>query len=119
MHALPSPTPPDYRTIWISDVHLGSRGCQAELLLEFLKQHPCERLYLVGDIIDVWALRRGIYWPQAHNNVLRFLLGASRQGTEVIYIPCSREFFRKKRCNAPTKVARTSRGTWGWTAARL
>ncbi|MGB7397453.1 MAG: UDP-2,3-diacylglucosamine diphosphatase [Candidatus Macondimonas sp.] len=87
MHALPSPTPPDYRTIWISDVHLGSRGCQAELLLEFLKQHPCERLYLVGDIIDVWALRRGIYWPQAHNNVLRFLLGASRQGTEVIYIP--------------------------------
>ena len=52
-------SPKAYRTIWISDVHLGSRGCQAERLLEFLRQHPCERLYLVGDIIDVWALRRG------------------------------------------------------------
>lgn len=80
-------SPKNHRTIWISDVHLGSRGCQAERLLEFLRQHPCERLYLVGDIIDIWALRRGIYWPQAHNNLLRYLLGVSREGTEVIYIP--------------------------------
>ena len=65
MNTTSSPAESKYRTIWISDVHLGSRGCQADMLLEFLHEHPCERLYLVGDIIDVWALRRGIYWPQA------------------------------------------------------
>ncbi|MDY6943589.1 MAG: UDP-2,3-diacylglucosamine diphosphatase [Pseudomonadota bacterium] len=76
-----------YRTVWISDVHLGSRGCQATFLLDFLKSVRCEKLYLVGDIIDTWALRRSFYWPQAHNDVLRAVLGAAKHDTEVIYVP--------------------------------
>ena len=75
-----------YRTVWISDVHLGTRGSQAEALLDFLKNTHCERLYLVGDIIDIWALRRGIYWPQSHNDVIQKLLRKSRKGCEIIYI---------------------------------
>lgn len=75
-----------YRTGWISDVHLGTRGCQAEVLLDFLKDAEFETLYLVGDLIDIWALRRGIYWPQAHNDVIQKLLRKARKGTELIYI---------------------------------
>jgi len=75
-----------YRTGWISDVHLGTRGCKAEALLEFLKHHEFETLYLVGDLIDIWALRRGIYWPQEHNDVIQKLLRKGRKGTEIIYI---------------------------------
>ncbi len=75
-----------YRTGWISDVHLGTRGCQAEALLDFLKDAEFETLYLVGDLIDIWALRRGIYWPQAHNDVIQKLLRKARKGTETIYI---------------------------------
>lgn len=75
------------RTIWISDVHLGFRGCQAEFLLDFLQATDCRRLYLVGDIIDVWAMKKGVYWPQSHNNVVRAILDKARNGTEVIYVP--------------------------------
>jgi len=75
-----------YRTGWISDVHLGTRGCQADALLDFLKDAEFETLYLVGDLIDIWALRRGIYWPQAHNDVIQKLLRKARKGTELIYI---------------------------------
>jgi UDP-2,3-diacylglucosamine pyrophosphatase LpxH len=75
------------RTIWISDVHLGFRGCQAEFLLDFLQATECRRLYLVGDIIDVWAMKKGVYWPQSHNNVVRAILDKARDGTEVIYVP--------------------------------
>ena len=60
-----------YRVVWISDVHLGFRGCAADYLLEFLHSIRCEHLYLVGDIIDIWQMRRSRYWPQAHNNVIR------------------------------------------------
>ena len=56
--------------MWISDVHLGTKGCQAEALLDLIKTYECEKLYLVGDIIDFWALKRGIYWPQTHNDVV-------------------------------------------------
>jgi len=63
------------RTVWISDVHLGFRGCSAELLLDFLRRIECERLYLVGDIIDIWSMKRRPYWPQSHNNVVRTILG--------------------------------------------
>ena len=83
----------DYRTGWISDVHLGTRGSQAEALLHFLKPHEFETLYVVGDLIDVWALRRGIYWPQSHNDVIQKLLRAGRKGTEVIYIPGNHDEF--------------------------
>lgn len=76
-----------YRTVWISDVHLGTRGCNAMYLLDFLRSVQCERLCLVGDIIDLWVMRRGLYWPQSHNNVVRTVLGKAKRGTEVIYIP--------------------------------
>jgi len=82
-----------YRTGWISDVHLGTRGCNAEALLDFLRHHEFETLYVVGDLIDVWALRRGIYWPQAHNDVIQKLLRAGRKGTRVIYIPGNHDEF--------------------------
>jgi UDP-2,3-diacylglucosamine pyrophosphatase LpxH len=75
-----------YRTIWISDVHLGTRGCQAEFLLDFLKHTESEYLYLVGDIIDGWRLRRSWYWVQSHNDVVQKVLRKARKGTEVVYI---------------------------------
>lgn len=82
-----------YRTGWISDVHLGTRGCQAEALLQFLREHEFETLYLVGDMIDIWSLRRGIYWPQTHNDVIQKLLRAGRKGTRIIYIPGNHDEF--------------------------
>lgn len=75
------------RTVWISDVHLGTRGCQAEYLLNFLRNTECDTLYLVGDIIDFWALKRSRYWPQSHNNVVRSVLGKAKHGTKVVFIP--------------------------------
>ena len=72
--------PMTFRTIFISDIHLGSKGCQAELLLDFLRSVRCETLYLVGDIIDFWSMKRGLYWPQAHNDVVRTVLGMARHG---------------------------------------
>jgi UDP-2,3-diacylglucosamine pyrophosphatase LpxH len=75
-----------YRTGWISDVHLGTRGSKADVLLDFLKDVEFDTLYLVGDLIDIWALRRGIYWPQEHNDVIQKLLRKGRKGTEIIYI---------------------------------
>ncbi|MGF1650260.1 MAG: UDP-2,3-diacylglucosamine diphosphatase [Hyphomicrobiaceae bacterium] len=76
-----------YRTLFISDVHLGTRGCQAELLINFLDEHDADTIYLVGDILDFWRIKRGAIWPQAHNDVLQRLLGKVRRGTKVIYIP--------------------------------
>ena len=76
-----------YRTIFISDLHLGTAGCNAGLLLDFLKQHECETLYLVGDIVDGWALRRGWFWPQSHNDVVRAILKMAKHGTRVVYVP--------------------------------
>ena len=75
-----------YRTIWISDVHLGTPGCQAEQLLDFLKHNESDRLYLVGDIIDGWQLKRRWYWTQAHNDVVQKILRKARKGTRVTYI---------------------------------
>jgi len=76
-----------YRTIWISDTHLGTSGCKAELLLDFLKSTECETLFLVGDIIDGWQLRKGWYWPPRHNDVVRCVLKKAKHGTRVVYIP--------------------------------
>jgi UDP-2,3-diacylglucosamine pyrophosphatase LpxH len=85
----PSPprTPLKLRSVFISDVHLGFKGCRAGFLLEFLRQVECEQLYLVGDIIDLWSLERTFYWPQQHNDVIRTLLGKAKHGTRVVYIP--------------------------------
>ncbi len=76
-----------YRTLWISDIHLGTPGCQAHYLLDFLKHNESDTLYLVGDIIDGWQLRRGWYWPQAHNDVVQKILRKARKGTRVVYVP--------------------------------
>jgi len=76
-----------YRTIWISDTHLGTAGCRAELLLDFLKSTDCETLFLVGDVIDGWQLRKGWYWPPRHNDVVRCVLKKAKHGTRVVYVP--------------------------------
>lgn len=76
-----------YRTIWLSDVHLGSKGCQATKLLEFLRDTESDYLILVGDIIDFWALKRSPIWPTDHNTVVQKTLGKARRGTKVIFIP--------------------------------
>lgn len=75
-----------YRTVWISDVHLGTRGCNAEMLLDFLRSIKCETLYLVGDIVDGWRLRKGWYWPDAHNEVVRRILKMAHNGTRVVFV---------------------------------
>lgn len=79
--------PLKYRAIWISDVHLGYRGCKAEFLLDFLRSTETEYLFLVGDIIDIWSMKRTMFWPQEHNNVIRTILGKAKHGTKVVYIP--------------------------------
>ena len=85
-----------YRTLWISDLHLGTPGCQAHALLDFLKRSECETLFLVGDIIDGWQLRRQWYWPQAHNDVIQKLLRKARKGTRVIFIPGNHDEFARR-----------------------
>jgi len=84
-----------YRAIFISDIHLGTPGCQAVELLEFLKAYPSNYLYLVGDIIDGWQLRRRWYWPQAHNDVVQKLLRRARKGCRVIFVPGNHDEFAR------------------------
>ncbi|MBY0305010.1 MAG: UDP-2,3-diacylglucosamine hydrolase [Sphingomonas sp. 28-62-20] len=85
-----------YRTIWISDIHLGTRGCNAEMLIDFLDHVDSETLYLVGDIIDGWRLKKKFYWPAAHNDIVWRLLKRAKRGTKVIYIPGNHdEVFRQ------------------------
>ena len=84
----PAPRPTiRLRTVFLSDTHLGFKGCRAEFLLDFLRRVECEQIYLVGDIIDVWSLTRSFYWPQAHNDVIRTILGKAKHGTQVVYVP--------------------------------
>jgi UDP-2,3-diacylglucosamine pyrophosphatase LpxH len=85
-----------YRSVWISDLHLGTPGCQAHALLDFLKHVESEHLFLVGDIIDGWQLRRSWYWPQAHNDVVQKLLRKARKGTRVIFIPGNHDEFARR-----------------------
>jgi UDP-2,3-diacylglucosamine pyrophosphatase LpxH len=84
------------RTVWISDLHLGTPGCQAQALLEFLRTTECETLYLVGDIIDGWQLRRSWYWPQAHNDVVQKILRKARKGTRVVFVPGNHDEFARR-----------------------
>lgn len=76
-----------YRALFISDVHLGTKACQADQLLDFLKHHEADMIYLVGDIVDFWRIRRSPFWPQVQNDVIQKLLRKVRKGTEIIYIP--------------------------------
>ena len=91
--------PARHRAIFLSDIHLGTRGCQAELLLDFLKRNECDQLYLVGDIVDGWRLKRWWYWPQAHNDVVQKIMRKARKGTDVVYIAgnhdeAARQYFK-------------------------
>lgn len=90
---LDRPSPKHFRTLFISDVHLGCRGCQAGLLLDFLRYHDAEQIYLVGDIVDGWRLKRGWYWPQEHNDVVQKLLRKVRKGSRVVYVPGNHDEF--------------------------
>ncbi|SFR77333.1 UDP-2,3-diacylglucosamine diphosphatase [Sphingomonas jatrophae] len=84
-----------YRTVWISDIHLGTPGCNADLLYDFLRQTDCETLYLAGDIVDGWQLKKGWYWPARHNDIVRCLLKQAKNGTRVVFVPGNHdEIFR-------------------------
>ena len=85
-----------HRTIWISDVHLGTPGCKAEFLVDFLKRNECETLYLVGDIIDGWKLRSTFFWPQEHTNVIRKVLTKAKRGTKIYYVTGNHDDFLRK-----------------------
>ncbi len=74
-------------------MHLGARGCQADKLLDFLRHHEADTIYLVGDIVDGWALRSGWYWPQSHNDVVQKLLRKARKGTRIVYVPGNHDEF--------------------------
>jgi UDP-2,3-diacylglucosamine pyrophosphatase LpxH len=85
-----------YRTIFMSDLHLGTRSCQAELMLDFLRHHEADTIYLVGDIIDGWRLKGGWYWPQAHNDVVQKLLRKVRRGAHMIFVPGNHDEFARQ-----------------------
>ena len=92
--AVASPHPARrYRAIWISDFHLGWRACEADRLLDFLKHHDADHWYLVGDILDGWALKRSWNWPQSHNDVVQKLLRKVRKGSRVVCIPGNHDEF--------------------------
>ncbi len=85
-----------FRALFLSDVHLGTRGCQADLLLDFLRHHDADTIYLVGDIIDGWRLKKTWYWPQTHNDVVQKLLRKARKGADVIYLPGNHDEFLRE-----------------------
>lgn len=94
---LPEATPRQrFRTVWISDLHLGVPESRADLVYDFLRHTDCEYLYLVGDIVDCWRLRKSWYWPQLYNNLCRTILGKAKNGAEVVYVPGNHdEVFRQ------------------------
>ncbi len=81
------------RTLFLSDLHLGTKGCQAEALLDFLRRYDAETIYLVGDIVDGWRLKSGWYWPQSHNDVVQKLLRKVRKGSSLVYVPGNHDEF--------------------------
>jgi UDP-2,3-diacylglucosamine pyrophosphatase LpxH len=87
-----------FKSVFISDVHLGYKGCNAAILTDFLKHTRTESLFLVGDIIDMLSLRRSFYWPQAHNNVIRMLLGKAKHGTRVVFVPGNHDYPFREYC---------------------
>src|SRR5258706_76377 len=82
-----------FRTLFISDVHLGARGSQADRLLDFLRSHDADTIYLVGDIVDGWALKSNWYWPQSHNDFVQKMLRKARKGAKVVYVPGNHDEF--------------------------
>jgi UDP-2,3-diacylglucosamine pyrophosphatase LpxH len=90
-----TPSARRWRTIWISDLHLGTRECRADALLEFLRSNESETLYLVGDVFDGWRLRRSWFWAQAHNDVVQKILRKARKGTRVVFLPGNHDEFAR------------------------
>lgn len=88
-----NPATRQFRSLFLSDMHLGARGCQADKLLDFLRHHEAETIYLVGDIVDGWALKVNWFWPQTHNDVVQKLLRKSRKGSRLVYIPGNHDEF--------------------------
>jgi len=82
-----------FHALFLSDLHLGTKGCQADRILDFLRLHDAEVIYLVGDIVDGWQLRNGWYWPQAHNDVVQKLLRKARKGARIVYVPGNHDEF--------------------------
>ena len=82
-----------FHALFLSDIHLGTRGCRADLLIDFLKYHDAEILYLVGDIVDGWRLKWSWFWPQAHNDVVQKILRKGRKGARVVYVPGNHDEF--------------------------
>ena len=89
----PERKPRSVRSVFLSDLHLGTRGCQAEAVLGFLKAYKADQIFLVGDIVDGWRLRQSWHWPQAHNDVVQKLLRQARKGVRVVYIPGNHDEF--------------------------
>lgn len=87
---------PRFRAVFISDIHLGTPGCQAPALLDFLKHHPSDVTYLVGDIVDGWQIRRRWFWPQSHNDVVQKLLRRARKGSRVVFVPGNHDEFARQ-----------------------
>lgn len=88
------------RSVFISDLHLGTRDCQAVELVQFLRGTEMETLFLVGDIIDLWSMRRGIFWPASHQEVLRLIVEKARRGTRVIYVPGNHDELARALCGS-------------------
>lgn len=87
---------PHYRTVWISDVHLGTRGCQADLLLDFLNEVTADTYYLVGDIIDGWRLKKSWHWPESHHAVITTIMDKAKNGAKVIFVPGNHDEFARE-----------------------
>ncbi len=85
-----------FRAIFISDLHLGTRHCQADLFLEFMNKHEADRVYLIGDIVDGWRLKKSWYWPQSHDDAVQLLLRKAKTGTKVSYIPGNHDEFARR-----------------------
>ena len=90
--------PQRFRTLFLSDLHLGTRGCQVRPLLNFLRSHDAETIYLVGDIIDGWRLQARWFWPESHNDVLRCLMAKAKRGTRLVYVPGNHDEFARAYC---------------------
>jgi UDP-2,3-diacylglucosamine pyrophosphatase LpxH len=98
LNSLKDDAPRLVRTLFISDVHLGTRGCRAESLLNFLREYDADTIYLIGDILDGWAMKSAWYWPQSHNDVVQKILRKARKGARVIYIPGNHDEFLRDYC---------------------
>jgi UDP-2,3-diacylglucosamine pyrophosphatase LpxH len=85
-----------HRTLWMSDLHLGSPGCKAKAIVRFLKQNECEKLYLVGDIFDGWKLKTKFYWTPDHTRVIKAILAKARRGTQVYYLTGNHDAFMRQ-----------------------